>query len=141
MNPAGRAGKVFGQSGKIISKGKTGSDLLGKDGVRPAILRFPQELIQNFASVARKLWVERENSLKESQNRRSDPHLRLTNSQGARNYQLSVRGSSSGPYNENTNSCMTHVLRVLQAGGINVPEEAFKDMKAAQDFLESFRNR
>ena len=62
------------------------------------------------------------------------------NTDAAQQYQHSVLGQRQGPYDVNTNSCVTHVLNVLQAGGVNVPPEAFVDVNAGEAFLRTFRD-
>ena len=52
----------------------------------------------------------------------SDPDTILTPyRQAAQAYQKSVLGTDTGPYNANTNSCVTHVANALKAGGLDIP--------------------
>ena len=45
----------------------------------------------------------------------------LPNAKSAQAYQQGVLGANGGPYNAATNSCVTHVANVLNAGGLDLP--------------------
>jgi len=47
--------------------------------------------------------------------------LDLPDAQAAQDYQESVLRTDTGPYNYYSNSCVTHLVNVLNAGGLNLP--------------------
>jgi len=48
----------------------------------------------------------------------------LPNPQAALDYARSLEGTNTGPYNLNTNSCLSHCGNVLNAGGADVPQNS-----------------
>ncbi len=58
--------------------------------------------------------------------------LSLPNASDAMKYQKSILGTELGAYSEATNSCVTHVINVINAGGLNIPN----NMRSQYSFLK-----
>jgi hypothetical protein len=71
----------------------------------------------------------------QSQRALSRVDIALPNGQAAMARQLSLIGSEGGTYNAATNSCLTHCMDILRAGGLNVPNTT----RGAIKFLQSVK--
>ncbi|WP_221407715.1 RHS repeat domain-containing protein [Thermoflexibacter ruber] len=58
--------------------------------------------------------------------------LSLPNATDAMKYQRGILGTELGAYSEATNSCVTHIINVLNAGGLNIPN----NMRSQYSFLK-----